>query len=122
MQESVATEPWWALDLRQALWMLQSFKEALATGFYPGVRVLNFGGGWNVTFFKSVFPETTSMLTPWGVVEVRCEDRAPASRLRGADAGLKVVYQFAGDSNAYAGNEFWLGWWFVQCFGSLYQH
>lgn len=109
VQESVATEPWWALDLRQALWMLQSFRQALATGFYPGVRVLNFGGGWNITFFKRVFPETSALRTPWGAVEVRCEDRAPASRLRGADEGLRVVYQFAGDSNAYAGNEFWLG-------------
>ena len=55
----------------------------------------------------SASAEPASLSLQW---EVRnSETREPGAKLRGADAGLLLVHQFAGDGNAYPGNEYWRG-------------
>ena len=104
--ESVATEPWWTISDTQALWMLQGFKHALSTVAAPAVRVLDFPL-FNETFFREVFgqPGSTVVGAAGNTITIRNSRRNPASKLAGADAGLRVVHQFAGDSNAYLQRE-----------------
>jgi hypothetical protein len=108
--ESVELEPWWTIDRRQALWMLQSFKGALEQERLPGVRVVDFAR-FNQDFFGQVFGHSDHAAVEGAAgntIEVRRSMREPGSKLQGSDAGLRVVYQFAGDGNAYPGNEYWL--------------
>ena len=75
----------------------------------PGLKVLDFPK-YDASFFGEVWGGTGSD------VEARDADgrairvhnsatREPGAKLRGADAGL-LVHQFAGDGNAYPGNEY----------------
>ena len=72
------------------------------------MRVVNFAF-FDPAHFRAVFPSPTLADADGNAIEVRGDARAPAARLRGADAGLRLVYVFAGDPNAYPGNEYWLG-------------
>jgi len=107
--ESVELEPWWTIDQRQALWMLQAFLETLKSERLPGIRIVDFAK-FNKMYFAEVFGSSMVVRGPGGTkIGVRCSSREPGAKLRGDDAGLRVVYQFAGDGNAYPGNEYWLG-------------
>lgn len=107
--ESVELEPWWTIDRRQVLWMLLSFEDVLKSRDLPGVRIVDFAK-FDPAFFHQVFGAAATFDGPLGsVVQVVSTQREPGTKLRGSAAGLRVVCQFAGDGNAYPGNEYWLG-------------
>ena len=116
---------WWTLSDTQALWMLQGFKDALGNVSAPHVRVVDFPG-FRPSFFGQVFgprhdgsPHDIATLgetlvatvvgAAGNTIEIISSGRQPGSKLTGKHAGLLVVHQFAGDGNAYPGNEYWLG-------------
>ena len=110
-QEGFVLEPWWAISARQARWFLEGYREAIGALRLPGVRVINFAKFAAADFVAAfgAHPVARVVDADGRALEVRAEEREPAAALRGADAGLRLVYAFAGDPNAYPGNEYWLG-------------
>jgi len=109
--EAFETEPWWLVSSAQALWLMHAFRAALAATRAPAVAVLDFPF-YRADYFRRVWGADHEALVvgaAGNLVRVRNSQRLPGSRLQGEDAGLLLVHQFAGDGNAYPGNEYWSG-------------
>ena len=98
--EAFITEPWWLVARAQALWLMQAFRDALSPpARYPGIRVLDFPK-YDRGFFETVWGGQAEVRV--GEITVRnTQSREPGALLTGADAGLLVVHQFAGDGERY---------------------
>ena len=98
----------WRVHARQTGLMVAAYADVLRSVSLPHVADLDFSWFSGVNACGGV-RDGEVFSAGETQVQIHFSQRDPAAPLRGADTGKLLVAMYAWDSNAYPGNEYWLG-------------